>query len=86
MRIFFLPATNLRSEDISVSESGVFLSPQLEQLYSLSLCSKEDCNKILTLHQWNLQQASRYLMRWSREDRAAASDRERQQISAERRV
>uniref|UniRef100_A0A3P9KN01 Tyrosine kinase non receptor 1 n=1 Tax=Oryzias latipes TaxID=8090 RepID=A0A3P9KN01_ORYLA len=59
---------------------------KLEQLYSLSLCSKEDCNKILTLHQWNLQHASRYLMRWSREDRAAASDRERQQISAERRV
>lgn len=43
---------------------------KLEQLYSLSLCSREDCVRILTKYQWNLQLASRYLFRMSREDRA----------------
>lgn len=62
------------------------VSPQLEQLYSLSLCSKEDCVKILSRYQWNLQVASRYLIRWSRDDRSAPSERERPQISTERRV
>ncbi|XP_075968414.1 non-receptor tyrosine-protein kinase TNK1 [Anarhichas minor] len=42
---------------------------KLEQLYLLSLCSREDCLKILSRHQWNLQLASSYLMRWSREER-----------------
>lgn len=42
---------------------------KLEQLYSLSLCSREDCARILAKHQWNLQSASRYLIRWSRDDR-----------------
>lgn len=46
------------------------LIPQVEQLYSLSLCSRDDCFRILSKHQWNLQQASRYLIRWSREDKA----------------
>ncbi|KAM8881698.1 non-receptor tyrosine-protein kinase TNK1 [Synchiropus picturatus] len=59
---------------------------KLEQLYSLSLCSKEDCFKVLTRYQWNLQLASRYLLRWSREERPSAGERERAQISAERRV
>lgn len=44
--------------------------PQLEQLYSLSLCSREDCLRILSKYQWNLQLASRYLIRWSREEKA----------------
>uniref|UniRef100_A0A3B3Y403 non-specific protein-tyrosine kinase n=1 Tax=Poecilia mexicana TaxID=48701 RepID=A0A3B3Y403_9TELE len=34
----------------------------VEQLYSLSLCSAENCVKILTKHQWNLELASRYLL------------------------
>ncbi|XP_029944401.1 non-receptor tyrosine-protein kinase TNK1 [Salarias fasciatus] len=51
---------------------------KLEQLYSLSLCSKEDCLKILTRYQWNLQLASRYLIKWYRDGRPA--------VSAERRV
>ncbi|XP_033839485.1 non-receptor tyrosine-protein kinase TNK1 [Periophthalmus magnuspinnatus] len=51
---------------------------KLEQLYSLSLCSRDDCVRILSKYQWNLQLASRYLLRWSRDDRP--------QISAERRV
>lgn len=59
---------------------------KLEQLYSLSLCSREECLKILAKHQWNLQMASRYLIRWSREDRTGPSERDRPQISAERRV
>lgn len=59
---------------------------KLEQLYSLSLCSKEECVKILSKYQWNLQLASRYLLRWSREDRSGLSERDRPQISAERRV
>lgn len=59
---------------------------KLEQLYSLSLCSKEDCVKILSKYQWNLQLASRYLLRWSREDRSGVGERDRPQISAERRV
>uniref|UniRef100_A0A1A8FN27 non-specific protein-tyrosine kinase n=1 Tax=Nothobranchius korthausae TaxID=1143690 RepID=A0A1A8FN27_9TELE len=57
---------------------------KLEQLYLLSLCSKEECLKILTRHQWDLQQASRYLFRVTREDRTGPSDRP--QISSERRV
>ncbi|XP_076581142.1 non-receptor tyrosine-protein kinase TNK1 isoform X1 [Chaetodon auriga] len=59
---------------------------KLEQLYSLSLCSKEDCLRILSRYQWNLQQASRYLIRWSRDDRPAPGERERPQVSAERRA
>ncbi|CAN9509660.1 unnamed protein product [Ophioblennius macclurei] len=51
---------------------------KLEQLYSLSLCSWEDCLKILTRYQWNLQLASRYLIKWHRDDQPA--------ISVERRV
>lgn len=62
----------------------VFPSRQVEQLYLLSLCSKEDCFKILSRHQWDLQQASRTLIRLSREERPGPSDRP--QISAERRV
>ncbi|KAM4713848.1 non-receptor tyrosine-protein kinase TNK1 isoform 2-T2 [Anableps anableps] len=58
---------------------------KLEQLYSLSLCSIENCVKILSKHQWNLEQASRYLIRVSREERVGASERDRPQISAERR-
>ncbi|XP_077598177.1 non-receptor tyrosine-protein kinase TNK1 [Stigmatopora nigra] len=48
---------------------------KLEQLYSLSLCSMEDCLRLLERFQWNLQLASRYLLRWSREDRSASADR-----------
>ncbi|XP_059211114.1 non-receptor tyrosine-protein kinase TNK1 [Centropristis striata] len=59
---------------------------KLEQLYSLSLCSREDCLRVLTRYQWNLQLASRYLIRWSRDDRTTTGDRERAQVSAERRV
>ncbi|KAM4564512.1 non-receptor tyrosine-protein kinase TNK1 [Fundulus diaphanus] len=59
---------------------------KIEQLYSLSLCTVEDCVKILSRHQWNLQLASRYLIRFSREERAGPGDRDRPQISAERRV
>ncbi|KAM9335574.1 non-receptor tyrosine-protein kinase TNK1 [Symphorus nematophorus] len=60
---------------------------KLEQLYSLSLCSREDCLRILSRYQWNLQQASRYLFRWSRSDRPNGSgERERPPVSAERRV
>ncbi|XP_010777811.1 LOW QUALITY PROTEIN: non-receptor tyrosine-protein kinase TNK1 [Notothenia coriiceps] len=59
---------------------------KLEQLYSLSLCSREDCLRVLSRYQWNLQLASRYLIRWSRDDRPGPGDRERAQISAERRV
>lgn len=59
---------------------------KLEQLYSLSLCSREDCLRILARYQWNLQLASRYLIRWSREERPGLGERERPQISAERRV
>lgn len=59
---------------------------KLEQLYSLSLCSREDCLRILSRYQWNLQVASRYLIRWSRDDRPGPSDRDRPSVSAERRV
>lgn len=59
---------------------------QLEQLYSLSLCSREDCLRVLSKYQWNLQMASRYLIRWSRDERPPPVDRERPQVIAERRV
>ncbi|XP_023286981.1 activated CDC42 kinase 1-like [Seriola lalandi dorsalis] len=59
---------------------------KLEQLYSLSLCSKEDCLRILSRYQWNLQLASRYLLRLSRDDRPGPGERERPAASAERRV
>uniref|UniRef100_A0A4W5PKY4 Tyrosine kinase, non-receptor, 1 n=1 Tax=Hucho hucho TaxID=62062 RepID=A0A4W5PKY4_9TELE len=42
---------------------------KMEQLYSLSLCSRDDCVMILSRYQWNLQLASRYLIRMVREDR-----------------
>uniref|UniRef100_A0A3P8T668 Tyrosine kinase, non-receptor, 1 n=1 Tax=Amphiprion percula TaxID=161767 RepID=A0A3P8T668_AMPPE len=57
---------------------------KLEHLYSLSLCSREDCLRILSKYQWNLQHASRYLIRSTRDDRPG--ERERPPISAERRV
>ncbi len=57
------------------------MSFQLEQLYSLSLCSREDCLRILSRYQWNLQLASRYLIRWSREDRPSTGERERPPVS-----
>lgn len=59
---------------------------KLEQLYSLSLCSKEDCLKILSRYQWNLQLASRYLLKWYRDERSGSSERDRPTVSAERRV
>ncbi|XP_016526530.1 non-receptor tyrosine-protein kinase TNK1 [Poecilia formosa] len=59
---------------------------KVEQLYSLSLCSAENCVKILTKHQWNLELASRYLLRVTREDRLGTGERDRPQVSAERRV
>lgn len=59
---------------------------KVEQLYSLSLCSREDCMRILSRYQWNLQLASRYLIRWSRDERPGPGERERPQVSAERRV
>uniref|UniRef100_A0A4W5QF96 Tyrosine kinase, non-receptor, 1 n=1 Tax=Hucho hucho TaxID=62062 RepID=A0A4W5QF96_9TELE len=34
---------------------------KMEQLYSLSLCSRDDCLRILSRYQWDLQLASRYL-------------------------
>lgn len=52
-------------------------SPQMEQLYSLSLCSRDDCVMILSRYQWNLQQASRYLIRMVREDRTGGGERKR---------
>lgn len=64
----------------------LMLCLQLEQLYSLSLCSREDCLRVLSKYQWNLQMASRYLIRWSRDERPTPADRERPQVSAERRV
>ncbi|KAK5599272.1 hypothetical protein CRENBAI_023589 [Crenichthys baileyi] len=59
---------------------------KIDQLYLLSLCSIEDCVRILSRHNWNLQQSSRYLIRISREERVGPSERDRPQISAERRV
>ncbi|AWO97616.1 putative non-receptor tyrosine-protein kinase TNK1 [Scophthalmus maximus] len=59
---------------------------KFEQLYSLSLCSREDCLRILSRYQWNLQVASRYLIRLTRDDKPAAGERERPPVSAERRV
>ncbi|XP_061620521.1 non-receptor tyrosine-protein kinase TNK1 [Phyllopteryx taeniolatus] len=59
---------------------------KLEQLYSLSLCSREDCLRILTRYQWNLQLASRYLIRWSRDDRPASGERDRALPGGDRRM
>uniref|UniRef100_A0A668AF04 Tyrosine kinase, non-receptor, 1 n=1 Tax=Myripristis murdjan TaxID=586833 RepID=A0A668AF04_9TELE len=59
---------------------------KLEQLYSLSLCSRDDCVRILSKYQWNLQLASRYVIRMTREERLAPGERERPQISTERRI
>ncbi|XP_035004287.2 non-receptor tyrosine-protein kinase TNK1 [Hippoglossus stenolepis] len=57
---------------------------KFEQLYSLSLCSRDDCLRILSRYQWNLQLASRYLIRSSREDRPGTA--ERPQVITDRRV
>uniref|UniRef100_A0AAZ3PQ46 Non-specific protein-tyrosine kinase n=1 Tax=Oncorhynchus tshawytscha TaxID=74940 RepID=A0AAZ3PQ46_ONCTS len=50
---------------------------KMEQLYSLSLCSRDDCVMILSRYQWNLQLASRYLIRMVREDRTGGGERKR---------
>nr|XP_040036577.1 non-receptor tyrosine-protein kinase TNK1 isoform X2 [Gasterosteus aculeatus aculeatus] len=57
---------------------------KLEQLYLLSLCSREDCVRILSRYQWNLQLASSHLLRWAQEERAGPGDR--LSVSLERRV
>uniref|UniRef100_A0A8C9TT36 Tyrosine kinase, non-receptor, 1 n=1 Tax=Scleropages formosus TaxID=113540 RepID=A0A8C9TT36_SCLFO len=46
---------------------------KVEQLYFMSMCSRDDCHRILSRYRWDLQLASRYLLR-----RAAggAADRE----------
>ncbi|MEQ2184809.1 hypothetical protein GOODEAATRI_011926 [Goodea atripinnis] len=62
------------------------LVAQIDQLYLLSLCSIDDCVRILTRHNWNLQLSSRYLLRMFREERVGPSEKDRPQISAERRV
>uniref|UniRef100_A0A671W7F6 Tyrosine kinase, non-receptor, 1 n=1 Tax=Sparus aurata TaxID=8175 RepID=A0A671W7F6_SPAAU len=51
---------------------------KFEQLYRLGLCSREDCMRVLFKHQWNLEVASRYLIRWSRE---GSGERERPQFT-----
>ncbi|XP_061090962.1 non-receptor tyrosine-protein kinase TNK1 [Conger conger] len=51
-----------------------------EQLYFMSMCSREECRSILSQHQWDLQQASRYLIRLAREgerEGAPGGDRHR---------
>ncbi|XP_041723922.2 activated CDC42 kinase 1 [Coregonus clupeaformis] len=50
---------------------------KMEQLYSLSLCSRDDCLRILSRYQWDLQLASRYLFRMVREERTGGGERER---------
>ncbi|XP_008319831.1 non-receptor tyrosine-protein kinase TNK1 [Cynoglossus semilaevis] len=59
---------------------------KLERLFSLSLCSREDCLRILNKYQWNLEMASRYLLRLPPNDHPGPADRERPQISQGRRV
>ncbi|KAL7876035.1 hypothetical protein AOLI_G00109980 [Acnodon oligacanthus] len=38
-----------------------------EQLYHMNQCSREDCYKILSRYNWDLQQASRFLFRMARD-------------------
>uniref|UniRef100_A0A3B5B7G9 Tyrosine kinase non receptor 1 n=1 Tax=Stegastes partitus TaxID=144197 RepID=A0A3B5B7G9_9TELE len=59
---------------------------KMEQLYSLSLCSRDDCRRILSRYQWNLQGASCYLIRLARDDRSGPGERERPLVSTDRRV
>ncbi|XP_028847409.1 non-receptor tyrosine-protein kinase TNK1 [Denticeps clupeoides] len=42
---------------------------KVEQLYFMSLCSREECYRILSKYQWDLQYASRYLIRMVKEER-----------------
>ncbi|KAJ8416824.1 hypothetical protein AAFF_G00327020 [Aldrovandia affinis] len=49
---------------------------KMEQLYFMSMCSREDCIRILSRHQWDLQLASRYLLRLAREGDRGGGDRE----------
>ncbi|XP_041738396.2 activated CDC42 kinase 1-like [Coregonus clupeaformis] len=50
---------------------------KMEHLYSLSLCSRDHCAMILSRYQWDLEQASRYLIRMVREDRTGGGERKR---------
>ena len=62
-----------------VLDTALCLLLQLERLYSMSLCSRDDCVRILSRYQWNLEPASRCLLRLTREDRSPApADRERE--------
>ncbi|XP_067117900.1 non-receptor tyrosine-protein kinase TNK1 [Osmerus mordax] len=50
---------------------------KMEQLYSLSLCTREDCFRILSKYQWDLQLASRYLIKLTRDERVNGGQSER---------
>ncbi|XP_029530511.2 activated CDC42 kinase 1-like [Oncorhynchus nerka] len=50
---------------------------KMQQLHSLSLCSRDDCLRILSRYQWDLQLASRYLFRMVQEERTGGGERER---------
>ncbi|KAM9501828.1 non-receptor tyrosine-protein kinase TNK1 isoform 2-T2 [Clarias gariepinus] len=41
-----------------------------EQLYYMNQCSREDCHKILARYNWDLQQASRFVIRMAAERRS----------------
>ncbi|XP_060791572.1 non-receptor tyrosine-protein kinase TNK1 isoform X2 [Neoarius graeffei] len=41
-----------------------------EQLYHMNQCSREDCHKILARYNWDLQQASRFVIRMATERRS----------------
>ncbi|KAB5579379.1 hypothetical protein PHYPO_G00194380 [Pangasianodon hypophthalmus] len=43
---------------------------KVEQLYYMNQCSREDCHKILARYNWDLQQASRFVIRMATERRS----------------
>lgn len=45
----------------------MLLFVQAEQLYHMNQYSREDCHKILARYNWDLQQASRFVLRMAKE-------------------
>lgn len=45
-------------------------SIQAEQLYHMNQCSRDDCHKILARYNWDLQQASRFVIRMATDRRS----------------
>lgn len=69
VRMFFLGFLNILQIHIAFTHP-LLCSIQAEQLYHMNQCSREDCHKILARYNWDLQMASRFVIRMATERRS----------------